>query len=136
MRRRDQGRAVDDQSASRNRKFESTLLLRRVRCELGGSGPKPASGRVYDLEEAVRAAPMFCSFLALMLQKELADLCQAHALVIEWADLLRDLDRLQEATIERDGKAITTRTAVAGQVGSVLQAAGVALPPNLRQHAV
>jgi hypothetical protein len=25
-------------------------------------------------------------------------------LVIEWADLLRDLDRLQEATIEKDGK--------------------------------
>jgi hypothetical protein len=46
-------------------------------------------------------------------------------------DLLRDLDRLQEATIENDGTAITARTAVAGQVGSVFQAAGIALPPNL-----
>jgi hypothetical protein len=36
---------------------------------------------------------------------------------VQWADLLRDLDRLQEATIEKDGKSITTRTAVAGQVG-------------------
>jgi hypothetical protein len=54
---------------------------------------------------------------------------------MEWADLLRDLDRLQEATIEKDGTRITARTAVAGQVGSVFQAAGVALPPNLREHA-
>jgi len=29
---------------------------------------------------------------------------QHHGLAIEWADLLRDLDRLQEATIEKDGK--------------------------------
>jgi len=70
-----------------------------------------------------------------MLQKELADLCQRHGLVIEWADLLRDLDRLQEVTIEKDGKRITTRTAVAGQVGAVFQAAGIALPPNLHEHA-
>lgn len=69
-----------------------------------------------------------------MLQKELADLCHSHGLVIEWADLLRDLDRLQEAAIEKDGKSITTRTAVAGQVGRVFQAAGVALPPNLHEH--
>jgi hypothetical protein len=39
---------------------------------------------------------------------------------------------LQEATIEKDGKAITARTAVAGQVGSVFQAAGIALPPTLQ----
>jgi hypothetical protein len=32
-------------------------------------------------------------------------------------------------------KRITTRTAVAGQVGRVFQAAGVALPPNMREHA-
>jgi hypothetical protein len=64
------------------------------------------------------AGIVFCSFLALMLQKELADLCQRHDLVIEWVDLLRDLDRLQEATIEKDGERITTRIAVAGQAAS------------------
>jgi hypothetical protein len=42
---------------------------------------------------------------------------------------------LQEATLEKDGKRITTRTAVAGQVGRVFQAAGIALPPNLHEHA-
>jgi hypothetical protein len=90
---------------------------------------------IYHSSDAAIRGHVFCSFLAWMLQKELADLCQRHDLVIEWADLLRDLDRLQEATIEKDGKRITTRTAVAGQIGSVFQAAGVALPPNLREQA-
>jgi hypothetical protein len=71
-----------------------------------------------------------------MVQKELTDLCQHHGLVIEWADLLRDLDRLQEAKIEKDGKRIITRAAVVGQVGGVFQAAGIALPPNLLERAV
>jgi hypothetical protein len=90
---------------------------------------------IYHSSDAAIRGHVFCSFLALMLQKELADLCQRHDLVVEWADLLRDLDRLQEATIEKDGKRITTRTAVAGQIGSVFQAAGVALPPNLHEQA-
>ena len=67
--------------------------------------------------------------------KELADRCRAAGVTVEWGDLLRDLDRLQEATIEKDGKRITTRTAVAGQVGRVFQAAGVALTPNTRELA-
>ena len=91
--------------------------------------------RIYHSSDAASRGHVFCSFLALMLQKELSDLCRSHGLVIEWADLLRDLDRLQEATIEKDGKAITARTAVAGQVGSVFQAAGIALPPNLHERA-
>lgn len=70
-----------------------------------------------------------------MLQKELVDFGASHNLVIERADLLRDLDRLQRATIEKDGKRITTRTAVTGQVGCVFQAAGIALPPNFHEHA-
>jgi hypothetical protein len=65
---------------------------------------------IYHSWDAAIRGHVFCSFLALMLQKELADLCHSHGLIIEWADLLRDLDRLQEATIEKDGKRITTRT--------------------------
>jgi transposase len=90
---------------------------------------------IYHSSDAAIRGHVFCSFLALMLQKELADLCQRHGVVIEWGDLLRDLDRLQEATIEKDGKRITTRTSVEGQIGSVFKAAGVALPSNLHEHA-
>ena len=56
-----------------------------------------------------------------------------HVGEIEWDDLIRDLDRLQEATIEKDGKRVTTRTHVEGQVGRVFQAAGVGLPSNWRE---
>ena len=90
---------------------------------------------IYHSSDAAIRGHVFCSFLALMLQKELTDLCHSRGLVVEWADLLRDLDRLQEATIEKDGKRITTRTAAAGQVGRVFQAAGIALPPNLHERA-
>ena len=48
--------------------------------------------------------------------------------------LLPVVDRLQEATIEKDGKRVITRTHVAGQVGRVFQAAGVALPANWRER--
>ena len=64
----------------------------------------------------------------------MADLCRSHEVSVEWDDPIRDLDRLQEATIEKDGKRITTRTHVEGQLGRVFQAAGIALPPNWREH--
>lgn len=91
---------------------------------------------IYHSSDAAIRGHVFCSFLALMLQKELADRCRAAGLTVEWADLLRDLDRLQEATIDKDGKRITTRTAVTGQVGRVFQAVGIALPPNTRERTI
>ena len=48
-------------------------------------------------------------------------------------ELLRNLDRLQQAVIEKDGKRIVTRTHVEGMVGRVFQAAGIALPPHMRE---
>jgi transposase len=91
---------------------------------------------IYHSSDAAIRGHVFCSFLALVLQKELDSLCRAKGVTVEWADLIRDLDRLQEATIEKDGKRITTRTQVEGQVGLVFQAAGVALPPHQRERAV
>ena len=89
---------------------------------------------IYHSSDAAIRGHVFCSFLALLLQKELATLCAAKGVKIEWANLLRDLDRLQQATIEKDGKRIVTRTHAEGQVGRVFQAAGVALPPHFREH--
>ena len=89
---------------------------------------------IYHSADAAIRGHVFCSFLALVLQKDLADRCHAAGITVEWTDLLRDLDRLQEATIDKDGQRITTRTPVAGQVGRTFQAAGVALPPNTFDH--
>jgi len=88
---------------------------------------------IYHSSDAAIRGHVFCSFLALMLQKELAMLCAAKGFRPEWQDLLRDLDRLQQAVIEKDGKRIVTRTHVEGMFGRVFQAAGVALPSHMRE---
>ena len=78
---------------------------------------------------------VFCSFLALVLRKELQARCDKAGITPEWADILRDLDRLQEITIERDGQKITLRTPTQGTIGPLFKAAGIALPKNLRDAA-
>jgi hypothetical protein len=103
-------------------------LFRQTKCIL-------RTRPIYHSSDAAIRGHIFCSFLALVLQKELDSLCRAKGVAVEWADLMRDLDRLQEATIEKNGKRITTRTPVAGQVGHVFKAVGVALPPNTRAAA-
>ena len=102
-------------------------LFRRAKAQL-------RTRPIYHSCDAAIRGHVFCSFLALVLQKELADRCAAAGAAVEWDDLIRDLDRLQQATIEKDGKRITTRTHVEGQVGKVFRAAGIALPPNAREH--
>ena len=86
---------------------------------------------IYRSCDAAIRGRVFCSFPALALQKKLANRCRSHEVSIEWDDLIRDPDRLQKATIEKDGKGVTTRTYVEGLVGRVFQAADVALLPNL-----
>jgi hypothetical protein len=89
---------------------------------------------IYHQTDAAIRGHVFCSFLALLLRKELQDRCAAAGVKSEWADLLWDLDRLRQATVEKDGKRITIRTAPEGQVGRMFQAAGVALPPTRREQ--
>jgi len=87
---------------------------------------------IFHQSDAAIRGHVFCSFLALVLAKELTRLCEAKGLKPEWQRLLNDLDRLQQAAIEKDGRVITTRTHVNGQVGNVFKAAGIALPANFR----
>ena len=65
--------------------------------------------------------------------KELHDRLEAKGLKLEWADIIRDLNRLQEVEIEQDQKRFVLRTQTQGTCGKVFQAVGVALPPTLRQ---
>ena len=91
---------------------------------------------IFHQSDAAIRGHVFCSFLALVLAKELMHLCADKGLRPEWQPLLNDLDRLQQATIEKDGRSITTRTPVAGDVGNVFKAAGVALPHTLDETPV
>jgi transposase len=89
---------------------------------------------IFHQSDAAIRGHVFVSFLALTLAKELTRLCEDKGLKPEWQPLLNDLDRLQQATIEKDGKVITTRTHVTGEVGNVFKAAGIALPANFREQ--
>jgi len=75
---------------------------------------------------------VFCSFLALVLRKELQDRLEAKGWQLEWADIIRDLDNLLELEVRVSGKGYLIRNEIKGRVGQVAQAAGVALPPSIR----
>ena len=94
-----------------------------------------ATWPIYHQTDAAIRGHVFCSFLALVLRKELEERLAAAQLKPEWRVLLADLDRLQEIAIEQDGKHVILRTPATGVAGKVFQAIGVALPPNIRDAA-
>jgi hypothetical protein len=51
----------------------------------------------------------------------------------EWEDIVRDLDRVEQLTLDQDVKRLVLRPHAPGCAGSVFQAVGVALLPLLRQ---
>jgi len=76
---------------------------------------------------------VFCSFLALLLRKQLQDAIDKKGISIEWADLVRDVDQLQEIEMSFENKDLILRTETKGCTGKVFQATGFALPPILRE---
>ncbi len=82
---------------------------------------------IYHSSDAAIRGHVFCSFLALVLRKELASRWDAAALKPEWGDIPRDLDRLQEATLEKDGRTWRIRTEATGAVPPLMKALGIAL---------
>ena len=78
---------------------------------------------------------VFCSFLALVLKKELFRRMEASGQRFEWSEIKQDLKSLQEITLEEDGKRLAIRTQCQGTCGKVFQAVGVAIPPTIRHLA-
>jgi hypothetical protein len=86
----------------------------------------------HQRDETIRGH-VFCSFFALILRKALLDRLEATGHVYEWADVLRDLEALQEIEVEHHDKHFRLRTEARGTCGSVFLAVGVALPPTVQQ---
>lgn len=76
---------------------------------------------------------VFCSFLALVLRKELQRRLETSGYVFEWSDIKQDLKALQEILIEENGKCLAIRSQCIGTCGKVFQAVGVAVPPTIRE---
>ena len=76
---------------------------------------------------------IFCSFLALLLMHELKERLRKRGDQLEWADILRDLEALEEVEVRHNDKSYLLRTPLQGVCGKVFQAIGVAIPPPVRE---
>lgn len=85
----------------------------------------------HKCDETIRGH-VFCSFLTLVLRKELEQALDLAGERFEWEDIKRDVKALQEMTIQDGGKTITVRSRAEGCCGKVFQALGVALPSVIR----
>lgn len=88
---------------------------------------------VFHQRDATIRGHVFCSFLALMLRKELDHRLEKAGHDFEWAAIKQDLCALQEITIEDKGRKLAVRTECKGTCGKVFQAVGVAIPLTIRE---
>lgn len=85
----------------------------------------------HKCDETIRGH-VFCSFLALVLRKALLDRLAQRGDVLEWADIVRDLNGLEEIQVDQDDKRFLLRSQTSGACSKVFQAVGVAIPPTIR----
>ena len=83
-------------------------------------------------DETIRGH-VFCSFLALVMRKELMDRIEKMGTKLEWENIVSDLESLTETLVEKDSKLFALRSDLEGVAGKVLQAVGVAAPRSFRQ---
>jgi hypothetical protein len=73
---------------------------------------------------------VFSSFLALVLMKELHDRPEAKGLKLEWADIIRDPDCLQEVETEQDQKRFVLHAQSQGDLWEGLSGRGSGIAPD------
>lgn len=86
----------------------------------------------HQLDETIRGH-VFCSFLSLVLRKELDRRLEQAGHSFEWADIKQDLKALQEISLDDNGKRLAIRSQCLGTSGKVFQAVGVAIPQTIRE---
>jgi transposase len=86
----------------------------------------------HKYDETIRGH-VFCSFLALVIRKELERKIEESGYIFEWADIKRDLESLVETEISYKGKTFIVRSECQGTCGKIFQVVGVAVPPTIRR---
>ena len=82
-------------------------------------------------DEAIRGH-VFCSFLSLVLLKELQTRMEQKGWKEEWGNVRNDLNELEEITVKTKGQTFVIRSRTQGEAGKAIQAVGVALGPVVR----
>jgi transposase len=88
---------------------------------------------IYHKRDETIRGHVFCSYLALLLRTELQERLEAQGNKLEWGELLRDLEALQYAVVESQGKRFLLRSDLAGTTAAVFRAVGVAIPPSVQK---
>jgi hypothetical protein len=151
LRNEGQGFSIDRQKARDEARFDGKWVLRTNWRELPAAEVALRYKDLWMVEAIFRATKtiletrpiyhkcddtirghVFCSFLALTLMKELQRRLTDKGWVLEWADVLRDLEALRVVTLQSGAATCELRSLPQGAAGKVLQAAGVSPGPTLR----
>ena len=87
---------------------------------------------IFHQKDCTIRGHVFCSFLALVLRKELDERLLRAGHRFEWAQIKQDLKALQRVTIEEDGRRLSIRSQCQGVCGKIFQSVGVAIPPTIQ----
>ena len=150
---RDEHFAIDPDKVAEDQKFDGIFVL-RTNTDLNPLEAMLCYKQLWTVEQTFRTAKhllttrpifhkldetirghVFCSFLALVLKTELEERIAALDRVSSWPEIIADLDSLTETEIEYDGKRFIVRSAPRPAASLALRAAGVALPPTIRDAA-
>ena len=142
--------AIDEQKIEDERRYDGMWVL-RTNTDLRPEDVARKYKQLWMVEDAFRSVKsvlstrpiyhkvddtirghIFCSFLALVLLKELESRLDNCGLKFEWEDIKRDLCALEEVDVELDGQPWLLRTDIRGTCAQVLKAVGVAAPPAAR----
>ena len=143
---------IDEGKVKSDMRFDGKWVLRTDMNELSAAEVALKYKQLWMVEEMFRTAKtlletrpiyhkcdetirdhVFCSFLALMLRKELQNRLEAAGHQFEWQQVLADLESLESIEVEHQGKRFLLRTEARGTSGAVFRAVGVALPPTVQQ---
>jgi transposase len=86
----------------------------------------------HQRDETIRGH-VFCSFLALELRHELQSRLEERGHHFEWAEVMRDLERVQYVEVSQGDKRYRLRSELQGTAGRVFQSVGVAVPPTVQE---
>ena len=68
-----------------------------------------------------------------MLRQELQARLAARGFAFEWADIMRDLERVHSVQVAQDAKHYLLRSKLEKTAGRVFQSVGVAMPPTVQE---
>ena len=88
---------------------------------------------IYHKRDETIRGHVFCSFLALVLKQELESRMQQADLAWEWKEVIRGLDALQQVEANFQGRCFLFRSHLRAHASQAVRAAGVAIPPTLRE---